>query len=173
MEALAKGRTHFKAVSITDGVMLSYLQYLVTVDGDSSISREADEMIGSPPFAGGLKHWIEHSPLLNLTKKGSPVLVVAEGKPSLLFMWEVYARLRYLGEPVDLVMLNTEEHVLTNPQMRLASQGGSVDWFRYWLKGERDATAAKLDQYRRWDLLAARDSARIQKSATSIYLQQP
>ena len=49
-------------------------------------------------------------------------------------MWEPYAVLRRLNKPVDLIVLNTDEHVLTNPVIRLASQVGSVDWFRFWLQ---------------------------------------
>ena len=47
-------------------------------------------------------------------------------------------------------MLNTDEHVLTNPAVRMASQGGSVDWFRFWLKDEEDSDPAKAEQYKRW-----------------------
>ena len=69
-------------------------------------------------------------------------------------MWDVYAGLRYLHKPTDLIELNTDEHVLTNPAMRLASQGGSVDWFRFWLKDEQDPDPAKAEQYApRWQKL--------------------
>jgi len=78
------------------------------------------------------------------------LLVVGEGPVSLLFMWQPYAGLRYLQKPVELMMLNTHEHVLTNPGVRIASQGGSVDWFRFWLKGEEDPDSAKTEQYTRW-----------------------
>jgi hypothetical protein len=44
-------------------------------------------------------------------------------------------------------MLNTDEHVLTNPAARKAFQGGSVDWFRFWLRDEEDPKAAKKEQY--------------------------
>lgn len=47
-------------------------------------------------------------------------------------------------------MLNTTEHVLTNPEARMASQGGSVDWFRFWLQGYEDPNPAKAEQYKRW-----------------------
>ena len=47
-------------------------------------------------------------------------------------------------------MLNTNEHVLTNPAVRMASQGGSVDWFRFWLKDDEDPNPAKAEQYARW-----------------------
>jgi hypothetical protein len=53
-----------------------------------------------------------------------------------------------LQKPVDLIMLNTDEHVLTNPAVRMASQGGSVDWFRFWLKDEEDPDPAKAEAVR-------------------------
>jgi hypothetical protein len=65
-------------------------------------------------------------------------------------MWQPYAGLRYLQKPVDLTILNTYEHVLTNPAVRMASQGESVDWFRFWLKDEEDPDPAKAEQYKRW-----------------------
>jgi hypothetical protein len=46
--------------------------------------------------------------------------------------------------------LNTDEHVLTNPSVRLASQGGSVDWFRFWLQDYEDPVPPKAEQYARW-----------------------
>jgi len=51
---------------------------------------------------------------------------------------------------VDLILLNTDEHVLTNPAVRVASQGGTVDWFRFWLQNYEDPDPAKADQYKRW-----------------------
>jgi len=32
----------------------------------------------------------------------------------------------------------------------MASQGGTVDWFRFWLKSEEDPEPAKAEQYIRW-----------------------
>jgi hypothetical protein len=61
-----------------------------------------------------------------------------------------YAPLRYLRKPVDLVLLPTNEHVLSNPRMRMASQGGTVDWFRFWLQDYEDRDPAKAEQYERW-----------------------
>jgi hypothetical protein len=47
-------------------------------------------------------------------------------------------------------VLKTSEHNLTNPRMRLLSQGGTVDWFRFWLQGYEDPDPAKAEQYKRW-----------------------
>lgn len=65
-------------------------------------------------------------------------------------MWEPYAALRYLNKPVDLIVLGEGTHVLTNPAQRMVSQGGTVDWFRFWLKEEEDPDPAKAEQYDRW-----------------------
>ena len=74
----------------------------------------------------------------SLDKVNTPLMVVGNDPLSVLLMWETYAGLHRLGRPVDLIMLHTDEHELTNPAVRLASQGGSVDWFRFWLQGYED-----------------------------------
>jgi dipeptidyl aminopeptidase/acylaminoacyl peptidase len=151
MEMLTTSSLHLKAASITDGVMANYLQYMTSVDTfGNDLAREFDSMIGTPPFGDGLQQWLKRSPAFNLDKISAPLMVVGEGPVSLLSMWEPYAGLRYLQKPVDVVMLNTDEHVLTNPAVRIASQGGTVDWFRFWLKDEEDSDPAKGDQYARW-----------------------
>ena len=151
METLTTSTRHFRAASITDGVMYNYLQYITRGDPGNQLASEADSVIGASPFGSGLQAWLKRSPGFNLDKVMTPLQVVAEGPYSLLlFMWEPYAALRYLHKPVDLIMLNTDEHVLTNPAVRLVSQGGTVDWFRFWLMDEEDPDPAKAEQYQRW-----------------------
>lgn len=161
MHALINDTLHIKAASVTDGVLASYLQYMVTLKlrhgSEGEWAKDIDALIGARPFGGGLQRWLQRSPTFNLDKINTPILIVGEGPSSLLFMWEAYAGLRYLHKPVELTMLNTDEHVLTNPAVRMASQGQSVDWFRFWLKGEEDPDPAKAAQYVRWHrLLKAR-----------------
>ena len=148
METLTTGSLHLKAASITDGVMVDYFQYMM--DPNGALAKEADSMIGAAPFGEGLQQWLKRSPGFNLDKITASLLVVGEGPSNIIFMWEPYAGLRYLHKPVDLLMLNTDEHVLTNPAIRMASQGGSVDWFRFWLQDQEDPTPAKAAQYMRW-----------------------
>jgi dipeptidyl aminopeptidase/acylaminoacyl peptidase len=158
MEALTVGAVHFKAASITDGVNVGYLQYITSVDdSENAVAREADAMNGGAPFGNGLQQWLKKSPEFNVDKVKTPLQVVAAGRAGVLFMWEPYAALRYLNKPVDLVVLNSSEHVLTNPKARIISQGGTVDWFRFWLKGEEDTDPAKVEQYARWRRLRERN----------------
>ena len=153
METLTTTSLHFrvKAASITSGILGSYSQYMNAVGFEGNgPAREFDSMFGAAPFGKGLEQWLRLSPEFNLDKVKAPLLVVAEGPLELLGMWEPYAGLRYLNKPVELVMLNTDEHVLTNPAVRMASQGGSVDWFRFWLQNYEDPDPAKAKQYVRW-----------------------
>ncbi|HEV2398787.1 MAG TPA: hypothetical protein VGS27_17715 [Candidatus Sulfotelmatobacter sp.] len=151
MEMLADDSFHLRAASVTDGIMHTYSQYIMGVDyANNSIANDANSSIGSPPFGEGLQLWLKQSISFRINRVKTPLLVVAEGPVSMLLMWEPYAGLRYLHRPVDLVMLNTYEHVLTNPAARLASQAGSVDWFRFWLQNYEDRTPIKAAQYARW-----------------------
>jgi dipeptidyl aminopeptidase/acylaminoacyl peptidase len=144
MAALTTSTLHFGAASVTDGIMADYLQYIQFGPLDF------ESMIGAKPFGKGLEEWLKRSPGFNLDKISAPLLIVGEGSESALSMWQPYAGLRILQKPVELIVLNTHEHVLTNPAVRMASQRGTVDWFRFWLKAEEDPDPVKADQYRRW-----------------------
>jgi len=151
LEALTTSAQHFRAASITDSSSEGYLQYILNVDWyRNTIKEDSEAVIGASPFGEGLQQWFKRSPDFNLDKVRTPLQVVAKGRPALLQMWEPYAALRYLNKPVDLIVLRQGTHVLTNPAERLASQGGTVDWFRFWLKGEEDPDRSKAEQYARW-----------------------
>jgi hypothetical protein len=151
IEALTASSLHFKAAAVTDGLMATYLQYITEIDWrENGIPRQFDSIIGAPPFGEGLQQWLKRSPGFNLDKMTAALLIDALGHSDVLFMWEPYAGLRHLHRAVDLIMLNTDEHVLTNPAVRMASQGGSVDWFRFWLQDYEDPDPAKANQYARW-----------------------
>jgi len=64
-------------------------------------------------------------------KVRTPLRVVANGSDGVLEMWEPYALLEVMGKPVDLVILNTHEHIDHEPDGPACRQGGNVDWFRF------------------------------------------
>jgi hypothetical protein len=113
---------------------------------------ESNGTIGRAPIGEGLQQWLKRSPEFNMDRVTAPLLVVASRK-QILYNWEPYATLRYLNKPVDLLVLNSTEHVLTNPRVREASQGTNIDWFRFWLQEYEDPDPSKADQYRRWERL--------------------
>jgi hypothetical protein len=147
MQALTASTLHFGAASITDGINYGYLQYLMAVD--SPYAREFEGVIGPSPFGKGLEAWMQRAPEFKMDKVDTPLQVVTTRQRT-LEMWEPYVALRYQKKPVDLVVLNSDEHVYTNPATRLVSQRGTVEWFRFWLKGEEDPDPTKAEQYARW-----------------------
>jgi dipeptidyl aminopeptidase/acylaminoacyl peptidase len=151
LQALTASNLQFKAASITDGVNEGYLQYMTRVDENgNALAREYESMIGAVPFGQGLQQWIKQSPDFNMERVDTPLQVVALGRRSVLFMWEPYAALRFLKRPVDLVLINSDEHILSNPDARAISQGNTVDWFRFWLQGYEDPDPRKSRRYRLW-----------------------
>ena len=156
LEALTTSNIRFKAASITDGVSYSYTNYLESVDQPGAFNAESVVMMGAQPFGAGLAKWLQSSPVFNLDKVTTPLRVVSGRDDDVPSMWEPYALLRAMHKPVDLIVLNTQEHPIADPVMRLIAQGGNVDWFRFWLQGYEDPDPAKQEQYARWGKL--RDS---------------
>jgi hypothetical protein len=152
LEALTTSTLQFKAALIADGINAGYLQYMAFVDhgGQNIWAHDAESLNGGRPFGSGLTEWLARSPEFKMDRVTAPLQVVSRTGEGLLLMWEPYAALHYLHKPVDLLVLNSEEHVSTNPGGRLVSQQDSVDWFRFWLKGEEDPDPAKTKQYGRW-----------------------
>lgn len=149
METLTmSSNLHLRAASVNDGYMNDYFQFMT----DPSPGK-TEPWNGGPPFGDGLQLWLKRSPSFNLDKVHAPLLLMAASggyKSSGLFMWGPYAGLYSLKKPVDLILLNSNEHGITNPAERLVSQGTNVDWFRFWLTGEEDPDPAKAEQYKRW-----------------------
>jgi dipeptidyl aminopeptidase/acylaminoacyl peptidase len=147
--AMTTGKPLFTAASVTDGVTFGYFEYIFAVD--DGLAREADPICGGKPFgAEGLKNWLALSPEFKMDKVKTPLLLLQPGPASVFRDWEPYAALRYLKKPVDLIMLQSGTHVMTNPTQRLAAETINVDWFDFWLNGHEDPDPAKAEQYARW-----------------------
>jgi hypothetical protein len=82
-------------------------------------------------------------------------------------LWEWYVGFRRLGKPVEMVFMPDAGHVVIRPQDRVVSQGGAVDWFDFWLKGEEDQDPAKTKQYARWRELRKLQEQNEKKSANA------
>ncbi|MDB5581679.1 MAG: putative prolyl oligopeptidase family protein [Bradyrhizobium sp.] len=150
MAALTDQRFKIAAASVNDGVMESYLQYLLAVDLFDNIGIKTDNAVLGAPIGPGLEKWISRSPIFNLQRVNAPLRIEAVGQENVLFMWEPYAILRLLKKPVEFISLNRGTHPLSNPSQRYISQQGSVEWFRFWLQDYEDPDPAKQDQYKRW-----------------------
>ena len=153
LEEVTAGTLHFKAAAITDGVDYGYFQYLLSLDSDQSnqFARDADAIIGAPPFGEGLTLWLKRSSEFRMDRVETPLKVVAlNNHRSLMTMWQPYANLRYLRKPVDLIIIPDSEHVMTNPRERMISQGGTVDWFRFGSRAKKIPIPTKPSSTSGW-----------------------
>lgn len=117
--------------------------------------RVFEAEIGAAPFGKGLEVWMRETPGFNADRVRTPLRMEIDSGPidEVLLQWEMFTNLRYLRKPVELFVIPNIEHgahILQNPAQRMASQGGSVDWFCFWLKGEEDPDLSKAGQYVRW-----------------------
>jgi hypothetical protein len=150
---LTHSRYPIAAAALTDGVDLSYLQYLLfenTRIRSGNRLGEYGPMNGGSPWGRNLDWWRERAPGFNLDRVHAPLRLEAIGLASVLEEWEPYAGLVLQRKPVELFVIPEGEHLLVKPLERLASSGGNADWFRFWLKGEEDSDPAKAEQYARW-----------------------
>lgn len=151
--ALIKAPKLFAAATVADGVIHSYMDYLVAGVSNPTIQEQDDRIIGTQPFGAGLGRWVEMAPGFNLDKVQTPLRIEAMTPMSILEEWEIYSSLRMQGKPVDLIYFPFGTHIHQKPLERFESQQGDVDWFRFWLQGYEDPDPAKHPEYGRWEKL--------------------
>ena len=141
---LTHSKYQFAAATMADGFEAGYMNYLLWPNSDYAAVN------GGPPVGPALESWLHNSPGFNLDKVSAPVHLENYGTVGVLGGWQWFSGLELLDKPVDFVWLPHGSHTLVKPSERLASQGGTVDWFAFWLLGQEDSSAAKKDQYARW-----------------------
>ncbi len=142
----------FGATVIADGVDMGYGWCVIYPFFHSF----CEKMNGGLPWGESLTNWEKESPPMRLDKVHASVLLQSISGP--IGEWEVYAGLRWLKKPVELVNFYPEgAHELVRPQQKLLSHQSAVDWYCFWLKGEEDSDAAKTGQYTRWREMRSRE----------------
>jgi hypothetical protein len=147
LHLLARCPSLLAAVSMSDSIQVGYFNYLFGV-GDLTTEAGYTRLTGGAPDPSNIGEWFGRNPLYEIGHARAAVRLEEMGQG--LGFWETYAMLRRAGRPVDFVVYPDGSHVLQKPGERLASQGGNVDWFRFWLQGYEDPDPQKQQQYRRW-----------------------
>lgn len=93
------------------------------------------------------EYWAPLSLMQNAERIEAPILVQSG---EYLLGLDVLAAFRRLGKVMEVHVFDKEPHVKFQPQHRFAMYDRVVDWFAFWLKAERDCSADKAPQYRRW-----------------------
>lgn|GEM_PF-1051171 len=160
VNALALYPKLFTAVNISDAVQPGYLgAFLLSVNLAPEIATEMQRINSGVFNIAQPGDWFARNPLYRIGSSPAAVRLEANTLGSVLGLWETYAVLRSSGRAVDMVVFDQGNHVQTRPAERLASQGGNMDWFRFWLQNVEDPSAAKAEQYVRWRELRTQQSA--------------
>ncbi len=147
---LAFSHDSFGAAVIAEGFDDGYFHYLSRLNMGETEAATYEHMIGAAPFGQGIQEWLQRSSAFHLEDVHTPVRILGFSPSSVLGNWEWFAGLKYLNKPVEFILLPDAGHDLVLPQDRLIAQGGDVDWFAFWLKGEEDPSPAKSQEYLRW-----------------------
>ncbi len=157
----------FAAAVIADGYDDGYFHYLTRLPYGAAEAREYEGIIGAAPFGSGEKTWLARSTGFELDRVHTPVRLLGFAPSSLFLNWEWFAGLQRLGKPVEFVWLPNAGHNPELPSDRMAAQGGDMDWFRFWLQSDEDPTAAKREQYARWERMRPADAS-LQRQAAQV-----
>jgi dipeptidyl aminopeptidase/acylaminoacyl peptidase len=147
---LAHSKYRFAAAAIADGIDAGYFQYLAFGNAFPEFAAEVEGLNGAAPFGDGLQSWLKVASGFSLGQVETPLRIEALNSESILGEWEWFSGLSRLHKPVEMVFIPNAGHIIERPSDRLISQQGNVDWFAFWLKGEKDMSSAKRDQYARW-----------------------
>jgi dipeptidyl aminopeptidase/acylaminoacyl peptidase len=147
-----------KAAAFTDTLVFGWSPYIL-----KDASQPYEDIFGGPPFGAGLEAWIETSPAFNLDRVRTPYLIW--GAEGTMGYAEWYHLLRRLKSPVEAWLFTKGSHHMYREPARVHSVKLLIDWFRFWLTGERDADSKKSEQYARWELLYQQqiELARVQR----------
>lgn len=149
--ALTQSKYTFGAAVVSDGVDYGYFPFIASYNVLPGFDPIAGylQVYKKLPVGEALNAW-QKAPAFNTDKVRTPLRIEAIGKFGFLFEWEWYVLLKRLRKPVELTNFPAGVHVLVRPQDRFASQQGTVDWMKFWLKNEEVPDVSKAEQYARW-----------------------
>lgn len=152
LHLVAKNPDLLAAMVMSDSLNIGYgpISYNAT---NPSIADELAKLAGGRIDFSDAGRWFSNNPLYALGRSRPAIRL--EGMGHGLAMWETYALVRDANRPVDFLLYPDGSHVLQKPLERLSSQGGSLDWFRFWLQNYEDPDPVKQQQYERWRRLRA------------------
>ncbi len=161
--ALTHSPRRFAAALTADGVDFGYWQYLLSASSpDDAFAKAwrtlAERLNSGRPFASGLGNWLVHAPGFQADRISAPLGIIALTTDTVLGQWEIYAALKILGRPVEMLVIPDAPHELVRPRDRLIAMEYTIGWFDYWLNGREDLDAGKTERNARWRELRKRQT---------------
>ncbi|MCE4554641.1 prolyl oligopeptidase family serine peptidase [Roseateles cellulosilyticus] len=157
-----------RAATSADGDISSLFAYSIAYGAEQWQHMEATNQ--GVPFGPARAEWIRNDPAMNTECVRAALRLEAYGVP-VYGNYDIYTLLRRQYKPVEMVFIPGGFHMLSTPSDRMISLQGNLDWFRYWLKGEKRTspslpgeTASSIQgQYDAWDQMAKMKAANDEK----------
>lgn len=158
--------TPIRAASLVDGDSNTLYSMTITYGFLDSTQVRKETVNQGPPFGESLARWIENDPALHTDCIRSALRIESYGS-YVKNNWDIYALLRRQYRPVEMIKFPKGGHALAGPIERMISLQGNVDWYRFWLKGEKrsevviptETEESLKAQYVRWDQMVPMKAA--------------
>jgi hypothetical protein len=123
--------------------------------GGEAIDRYAyDNLFGGPPFdPQAYANYVKYSPSARAGDISCPVLQEFSGHQAHEAL-ELNELLLHAHIPTELVIYPHEAHILYGPRDRAMAMQRNLDWFNYWLLGQRESHPADAGEYKVWKEMA-------------------
>jgi dipeptidyl aminopeptidase/acylaminoacyl peptidase len=120
---------------------------------------EFNRAVGYPPATVEADaFWAPMSIALNAGTIRTPLLMQLADDEYLLSL-EAFEALREKQAPTEMYIFPGEHHVKWQPRHKVAVFERTADWFSFWLRCVEDQDPAKVEQYRRWDIMRGRPTS--------------
>jgi dipeptidyl aminopeptidase/acylaminoacyl peptidase len=140
------------------GFYTSYLVIHSSIKFAAAINTDG----GASEYTDGMRPFTDQE----LAQIRTPVMFQSHGLWSLTYHGYMADRMNHLDRPTEMLYFESASHSITRPQHRLRSLGASVDWWRFWLKGEQDLDPAKALQYAHWRELRSMQERQLERSSS-------
>lgn len=153
--------TPIRAATLLDGDANTLFSMSITYSVMDGIQAKKERANEGGPYGETRERWMRNDPSLHTDCIRAALRIEAYG-PEVHNNWDIYALLRRQYRPAELIMIPGGAHALSRPSERMISLQGNVDWYRFWLKGEKrvevlipgESAASLQRQYDRWDQMA-------------------
>lgn len=155
-----------RAATLADGDANTLFTYSLTYGFFDATWGHIERLNQGGPFGSSRADWLRNDPALNTDCINAALRIESYGD-SLLPNYDVYAQLRRQYRPAEMVLIPGGFHSLGLPSERMISLQGNVDWYRFWLTGEKrrepllagETNASLRAQYDAWDQMAKMKAA--------------
>jgi len=140
----------FRAAIVSDGGFDSYAFYCAGIGSTNRSQRDLWSTFRVPVLTAAQRARWEHVGVSgNAMNLRAPILI-NDSDNEFGCKQGALTTLTGLGKPFELIVYPSAGHIINSPAQRYSIYNRNIDWLRFWLMNEEDASPGKAEQYARW-----------------------